>query len=735
MKKVILKIEGMTCSACSNGLEKYLNKQVGVKNAVVNLIMNNASIEYEEDKIDIKKIEEYIKKAGFKSLGIDDLKGEEKKGKKEKNNVILIGIIFVLTMYISMTNMLGLSQISILNMHQNPVLFSVILFLLATIVLFLARDILKNGYKNLIHGTPNMDTLVALGLLSSYIYSVYNTYMVLRGGAMYAHNLYFEAVVMIVFFVKLGKQIEIRNKDKSKETLKGLVTITPQNATLIIDEKEKVVTIDEIKKGDRIICKPGEKISVDGKIISGLTHVDESFITGESKPVLKKENDNVIAGSINYEGSIIYEAEKIGKDSTISEIVKMVYEATNTKVPIAKVADKISGIFVPAIIIIAIVSFLLSFILYKNFAQSINIFVSVLVVACPCSLGLATPLSVIIASTEANKKGIIIKQSEVLENAAKISTAIFDKTGTLTKGALTVSKIYNYTEFDETEILEILASGEKNSSHPIALAIVNFAKEKNIKLKTLEEFKEFPGKGIVIKINGNKYYIGNKKLLEENNINLINEKNLDSVLKEGNSIVFLANESKVLALTCVKDVLKESTRDVILKLKKENIHPVMLTGDNEKTAKVIADAAGIESVVANVSPKRKSEVVKEYKKQGITLMCGDGINDSVALNYADVGVSFFNGTDIAANSSNVILMTDNLERILDLILLSKKTLKNIKQNLFWAFIYNTLMIPIAMGLFSEFGIVLNPMIASFAMTISSLTVVLNSLRLRKIWKK
>lgn len=735
MKKVILKIEGMTCSACSNGLEKYLNKQVGVKNAVVNLIMNNASIEYEEDKIDIKKIEEYIKKAGFKSLGIDDLKVEEKKGKKEKNNVILIGIIFVLTMYISMTNMLGLSQISILNMYQNPFLFSVTLFLFATIVLFLARDILKNGYKNLIHGTPNMDTLVALGLLSSYIYSVYNTYMVLRGGAMYAHNLYFEAVVMIVFFVKLGKQIETRNKDKSKETLKGLVTITPQNATLIIDEKEKVVTIDEIKKGDRIICKPGEKISVDGKIISGLTHVDESFITGESKPVLKKENDNVIAGSINYEGSIIYEAEKIGKDSTISEIVKMVYEATNTKVPIAKVADKISGRFVPAIIIIAIVSFLLSFILYKNFAQSINIFVSVLVVACPCSLGLATPLSVIIASTEANKKGIIIKQSEVLENAAKILTAIFDKTGTLTKGALTVSKIYNYTEFDETEILEILASGEKNSSHPIALAIVNFAKEKNIKLKTLEEFKEFPGKGIVIKINGNKYYIGNKKLLEENNINLINEKDLDSVLKEGNSIVFLANESKVLALTCVKDVLKESTRDVILKLKKENIHPVMLTGDNEKTAKVIADAAGIESVVANVSPKRKSEVVKEYKQKGITLMCGDGINDSVALNYADVGVSFFNGTDIAANSSNVILMTDNLERILDLILLSKKTLKNIKQNLFWAFIYNTLMIPIAMGLFSEFGIVLNPMIASFAMTISSLTVVLNSLRLRKIWKK
>lgn len=735
MKKVILKIEGMTCSACSNGLEKYLNKQVGVKNAVVNLIMNNASVEYEEDKIDIKKIEEYIKKAGFKSLGIDDLKVEEKKGKKEKNNVILIGIIFVLTMYISMTNMLGLSQISILNMHQNPVLFSVTLFLLATIVLVLAGDILKNGYKNLIHGTPNMDTLVALGLLSSYIYSVYNTYMVLRGGAMYAHNLYFEAVVMIVFFVKLGKQIETRNKDKSKEALKGLVTITPQNATLIIDEKEKVVTIDEIKKGDRIICKPGEKISVDGKIVSGLTHVDESFITGESKPVLKKENDNVIAGSINYEGSIIYEAEKIGKDSTISEIVKMVYEATNTKVPIAKVADKISGIFVPAIIIIAIVSFLLSFILYKNFAQSINIFVSVLVVACPCSLGLATPLSVIIASTEANKKGIVIKQSEVLENAAKISTAIFDKTGTLTKGTLTVSKIYNYTKFDENEILEILASGEKNSSHPIALAIVNFAKEKNIKLKTLEEFEEIPGKGIVIKIEGNKYYIGNKKLLEENNINLINEKDLDNVLKEGNSIVFLANESKALALTCVKDVLKESTKDVILKLKKENIHPVMLTGDNEKTAKVIAEAAGIESVVANVSPKRKSEVVKEYKQKGITLMCGDGINDSVALNYADVGVSFFNGTDIAANSSNVILMTDNLERILDLILLSKKTLKNIKQNLFWAFIYNTLMIPIAMGLFSKFGIVLNPMIASFAMTISSLTVVLNSLRLRKIWKK
>lgn len=412
----------------------------------------------------------------------------------------------------------------------------------------------------------------------------------------------------------------------------------------------------------------------------------------------------------------------------------MVYEATNSKVPIAKIADKISGIFVPTIIIIAVISFFLNFFMFKDFAQGINVFVSVLVVACPCSLGLATPLSVVISSFVASKKGIVIKESGVLEEASKTKTVIFDKTGTLTKGALTVSKIYNYTKKDEKELLEIIASIEQKSSHPIAKAILNFAEEKNISKEEVCDFNEIAGSGIFATYKREVYFVGNEKLLQSNNIDITKEakKDLNKLLEEENSVLFLADKEKVLALFGVKDVIKENTKEVIEDLKRSNIHTVMLTGDNKKTANLVAKKIGIEEVFANVSPKQKAEKIKEYKQKGTVIMCGDGINDSASLTYADIGVSFFNGTDIAANSSNVIFMSEDLGKILGLITLSKKTIKNIKENLFWAFIYNIFMIPIAMGAFSKFGIRLNPMIASLAMTISSLTVVLNALRLRKI---
>ena len=731
MKKVLLKIEGMTCSACSSGLEKYLNKQEGIKTASVNLIMNNASIEYDETEINLEQVEKYIEKAGFSSLGIDKLENEEKKKTKEKNKLIGISIISILILYISMAHMVRLPVIPYLDMMHNPVNYAIALLILTTIVLIIGKDILKNGYKNLVHKTPNMDTLVAIGVLASYIYSIYGTIKIIKGQVIYVENLYYESAAIVIFFIKIGKYVENKNKDKTKEALKQLMSITPNHAIIEKEGKEETVTLDEIQKGDIIICKPGEKIAVDGEVIEGTTHINESFITGESVPVKREKGSKVIAGSINYEGTIKYKAEKIGKESTVSEIVRLVVEATNTKAPIAKIADKISGYFVPTIIIIAIISFAIWLAISKNLATAINIFVTILVVACPCSLGLATPLAIVISSGKASKKGILVKTSEALENAHKIKTICFDKTGTLTKGELTISKIYNYSNIEEKEILRKVASIENKSEHPIARAIVKKAQEDKIKLEEIKEFKAIPGFGVEgITQNGDKYLIGNKKLMTENNIKIDNEQDEKDLVNQGNSILFVSLNNELIALIGVKDILKENVIDVIQKLKNRNIDIVMLTGDNEKTAEIIAKEIGINKVISNVTPKEKSEQIKKLKEKGLVMMCGDGINDSVSLVTADIGVSVSNGTDIAMDSSQVVLMNDNLEKIDDLIEISRKTIRNIKQNLFWAFFYNICMIPIACGVLQPFGITMNPMIAAFAMTISSLTVVLNALRLR-----
>lgn len=731
MKKVLLKIEGMTCSACSSGLEKYLNKQDGIIAASVNLIMNNASIEYDDTKLALEQVEKFVDKAGFSSAGIDNLEKEEKKKSNEKYKLIGISVISILILYISMSHMVGLPVIPFLDMMAHPINYAISLLILTIIVLLMGIDILKNGYKNLVHKTPNMDTLVTIGVMASFIYSIYGTVMILKGKTIYVESLYYESAAIVIFFIKIGKYVESKNKDKTKEALQQLMSITPNHAIIIRDGKEETVTLDEIQKGDIVICKPGEKIAVDGEVVEGTTHINESFITGESVPVKREKGSKVIAGSINYEGTIKYKAEKIGKESTVSEIVRLVVEATNTKAPIAKVADTISGYFVPTIIIIAIIAFAIWFMITKNIATAINIFVTILVVACPCSLGLATPLAIVIASGNASKKGILIKTSEALENAHKIKTICFDKTGTLTKGELTISKIYNYSNLKENEIIRIVASIENKSEHPIARAIVNEAKNQKIELEDVEEFKSIPGYGVSANINQNKYLIGNKKLMLENNITISQEQDELNLVSDGNSILFVTEGQKLIALIGVKDVLKAESKDIVQKLKKRNIKVVMLTGDNEKTAKAIANQIGVDEVIANVLPKQKAEEIKKFKEKGLVMMCGDGINDSVSLVTADIGVSVSSGTDIAMDSSNVVLMNDNLEKIEDLISISEKTIKNIKQNLFWAFFYNICMIPIACGILEPLGVVMNPMIAAFAMTISSLTVVLNALRLKK----
>lgn len=731
MKKVLLKIEGMTCSACSSGLEKYLNKQEGIKTATVNLIMNNASVEYDDQKLTLEQVEKFVEKAGFTSLGIDNLKKEEKKKSNEKYKLIVISIMSILILYISMSHMVGLPVIPFLNMMTHPINYAISLLILTTIVLFFGRDIIKNGYKNLIHKTPNMDTLVMIGVLASYIYSIYGTIRILQGNAMYVEKLYYESAAIVIFFIKIGKFVENKNKDKTKEALQELMTITPNNATIIRNGKEEIVTLDEIQKGDTVICKPGEKIAVDGEITEGMTHINESFITGESKPTKKEVGSKVIAGSINYEGTIKYKAEKIGKESTVSEIVRLVANATATKAPIAKIADKISGYFVPVVLVISIVAFLLWLIISKDITLAINIFVSILVVACPCSLGLATPLAIVIASGNASRKGILVKTSEALENFHKARTICFDKTGTLTKGTLSISKIYNYSNLNEKELLKKIASIENKSEHPIARAITNKAIEEKIELEDLKKFKAIAGFGIeAIMQNGDKYLIGNRKLMIENNITIENEQDEKNLVNDGNSILFVSLNSKLIALIGVKDILKDNVENVIKELKNKNINVVMITGDNEKTAEIVAKQIGIDKVISNVTPKEKAEKIKELKKDGIVIMCGDGINDSISLVTADIGVSISSGTDIAMDSASVILMNDNIEKINELIDISKRTIRNIKQNLFWAFFYNICMIPIACGILEPIGIEMNPMIAAFAMTISSLTVVLNALRLK-----
>ena len=732
MKKVILKIEGMTCSACSSSLEKYLLKQNGIDDALVNLVMSSASISY-EDNITLDDLNRFVSEAGFKSLGIYNEQDNDSPNKK--TYFIVNGLLALLVLYISMSHMVHLPVISFLHMMNHPINYSVCLFIFSLYFIYFGRDIIYNGVKNIKYKSPNMDTLVTLGVISSFIFSTFNMFMILKGNNEYVESLYFESVCIILYLIKFGRYIDDISKEKTKDAIKGLVTITPKTALLFVNNKEKEVSIDEVKKEDILIAKPGNRFAVDGIIVKGSTHVDESFISGESIPVKKSIDGKVVAGAINLDGEVLYKAENIGKNSTISEIVRLVVEATNTKAPIARIADKVSGVFVPIVITLAVITFIIHLILGFTFSESIVYFVTVLVCACPCALGLATPLAIVISEGLCAKNGILVKKSEILENANKIDVIVFDKTGTLTYGDLRISKIINNSGYSNNSLLEIVSSLESKSTHPIASAFKSYASDNGLKSLNVSDFKNLAGIGLSGVINEKEYLIGNNKIFDKYKLDNNMFKEEKELSLDGNSIVYVLENGKVIALIGVKDIIRDNASRVIKKLKQINKRMIMLTGDNEITANIIAKSIGIKEVVANVSPKDKSNKVKELKNKGLkVMMVGDGINDAPSLSLADIGVSLNSAIDIAADSADVILMRNDLNSIYNLFDISRKTLANIKGNLFWAFFYNACMIPIACGLLEFVNVLMNPMIAGLAMTLSSFTVILNALKLKR-WKE
>ena len=730
MKKVILKIEGMSCSACQNRVEKYLNKQDGVT-ASVNLVMAQALIEYDEEKVTLNDLDRFVEESGYKSLGVYNEKEEDKKD-YGKTYLIIFGILAIFLMYVSMGHMIGIPVIPFLHMINHPINYGVALLILTIPFLIFGFDIIKSGINKLFHKSPNMDSLVTIGVLASLIYSIVNLILIIKGNKMLVENLYFESSAMIIYFIKLGRYIDKKSKEKTKEAIKELVQITPKSALLKTKNGEKEITIDEVKKGDILICKPGMKIAVDGIIVSGETHLDEAFITGESRSLKKSKNDKVIAGSINIDGYIEYKAEKIGPDSTISEIVRLVKEATNTKAPIQRLADKVSSYFVPGIMIIALLTLIIYLIIGKSFNDSIIPFVTVLVVACPCALGLATPLAIVVSEGSSAKEGILIKTSETLENANKIDTIIFDKTGTLTYGNLKISKLYNYSKYKDNELLKLVSSLENNSTHPIATA---FKEYYDSKIK-VDKFNNIDGIGLYGIINKKEIYVGNNKLFKKLNIENKYSNDEKELINNGNSIIYVIEDKKVIGLIGVKDIIRDNAKTTIKELIKLNKVVIMLSGDNEVTANIIAKELGINNVISNVLPKEKEKVIKKLIEDNHkVMMIGDGINDAPSLTSSNIGVSINSGTDIAGDSADVILIQDDLSKIIDLLKISKKTVRIIKQNLFWAFIYNILMIPVAIGLLKGLSITISPMRASISMTISSLCVVFNSLRLRRKYEK
>lgn len=725
MKKIVLRIGGMTCSACSSGLEKYLSRQEGVSSASVNLVLSLATIEYEN--LSKKDLERFVKEAGFQSLG--EFKGvEDLESKKEdKTKYIVLGILILIMMYLGMGEMLGLPTIPFLNMDY-PVLLSSVLLLITIVYLIFGFDILKSGFTNLIHRMPNMDTLVLFSVFFSLAYSLFGYVQIILGNLSYMHHLYFESAAMVLYFVKLGRYIESFSKDQTKTAIRKLVQITPSKAIVKDGEKLTEVTIDEVSTGDTLVCRAGDKVAVDGTVTSGKTYVDESFITGESAPVLKTSGSKVIAGSICYDGYIEYSAEKIGKESTISEIVTMVVDATNTKSKVQKMADRISGYFVPIILAIAIVTFILSYLLGCSFSVSFTHFVTVLVVACPCALGLAVPLVVVVSNGLCAEKGLFLRNGEVLERAKTIDTIVLDKTGTLTQGKLRVYEFQNDSNLTDAEFLNVVANLESFSSHPIHTAF-DVTKKLDV-----SHFEELSGMGILAKINDDEYYLGNHKILTRLKLKNRYQTKEDNYSKAGCSIIYVVQNKKLIGIIGVKDTVREESKEAIREFMRRGIDVVMLTGDHEGVANQIAKEVGIRHVISDVLPKEKASYIEKLKQDGKhVIMVGDGINDAPALVASSIGISINQGTDVAMDSADVILMNNNLSNIIDFIDISKRSYHIIWQNLFWAFFYNALMIPIAAGLLSPLGITMNPMVASIAMTISSLTVVMNSLRLRR-WK-
>ena len=731
------KIEGMTCSACASRVEKVINKMPGVENAVVNFATEKLSVSYDADAVSFGDIKSKVEKAGYKLIREDEQKVEEKKKKLDEKGRLLwrliLSLIFAVPLLtITMGHMVGMPLPKIIDPMMNPLNFAIIQLVLTIPVMIIGYKFYYIGYKNLFKLSPNMDSLIAIGTSAAFIYSLYGTYKIYTGDGSYAMSLYYEAAVTILVLITLGKYLEAISKGKTSQAIKKLMGLAPKTATIVRDGKELVIPIDEVIVGDIVIVKPGEKLPVDGEVIEGATAVDEAMLTGESIPVEKTVGSKVIGASINKTGFIKYKATKVGKDTALSQIIKLVEDAQGSKAPIAKMADIIASYFVPIVIGLAILASIGWLIAGESGVFALTIFISVLVIACPCALGLATPTAIMVGTGKGAEYGVLIKGGEALEVTHQIDTIVFDKTGTITEGKPVVTDIIT-TTISEDELLSIAASSEKGSEHPLGEAIVKGAEERNIKFKEISNFKAIPGHGIQVEIEGKVILLGNKKLMTENSIEIgdLGVKS-DKLANEGKTPMYIAINNKLEGIIAVADTVKPSSKEAIENLHKMGIKVAMITGDNKKTADAIAKQVGIDIVLAEVLPEDKANEVKKLQEKGSKVaMVGDGINDAPALAQADIGIAIGTGTDVAIESANIVLMKGDLKDVATAIKLSKATIRNIKQNLFWAFGYNVLGIPVAMGVLHIFGgPLLNPMIGAAAMSLSSVSVLTNALRLR-----
>jgi len=767
-------VTGMTCSACSSHVEKSVSKLTGVENVSVNLLTNSMQVEFDENKLDTAGIIKAVEDAGYgaavkdghaksgtKTSGQSDsqensgLSAVEQNVKNMKKRLIVSLIFWIPLMYVSMGHMiyqwLNIPMppftMNFLHGNENAITYAFTQFLLLLPILIANQKYFKNGFKTLWHRSPNMDSLIAIGAGAAILYGIFAIYRI--GYAMghgdmavvhqYAHDLYFESAGTILTLITIGKYLETKSKGKTSEAITKLLNLAPKTVTAVRDGVEQVVDAADVEKGEIFLVKPGESVAVDGIVLEGKSSFDESAITGESIPVPKQEGDTIVSASINKSGLIRAKATKVGEDTTIAQIIRLVEEASSSKAPIAKMADKIAGVFVPAVITIALITGVIWLISGATFEFAMSTAIAVLVISCPCALGLATPVAIMVGTGKGAENGILIKSGDALETAHQIDTVVLDKTGTITQGKPVVTDIICAAgkNADKTQLLQIAGSLEKGSEHPLAEAIVNYCVTNNISLEKVTDFNALFGKGIEGTVSGTHYYAGNEKMMEEKGISLSTEQKnqIQALAKQGRTPLLFADEKQFLGIVAVADVVKPTSKEAVQKFRNYGIHVIMLTGDNEVTAQAIKEQVGIDEVIAGVLPTQKEEKISALKQAGHKVaMIGDGVNDAPALASADVGIAIGAGTDVAIESADIVLMKNDLLDAVGAVKLSKAVIRNIKENLFWAFFYNSIGIPLAAGvLYPLFQIKLNPMFGAAAMSLSSVCVVSNALRLR--WVK
>jgi Cu+-exporting ATPase len=740
-KEEVFVVDGMTCAACAVTVENAVNKIDNVDSAVVNLTTEKMTVRYNSDLVSEEEIEKAVVDAGYGASVFDPAtaKSQSERQSEATQNMwhkfLLSALFAVPLLYLSMGSMMGLWVPDVVSMDSHPLVFASVQLVLTLPVMYFGRRFYVNGFRSLIKGHPNMDSLVALATSAAFIYSLYGVYHVILGHAHHAHMLYFESVAVILTLITLGKYFETLSKGRTSDAIQKLVKLSAKTATVIRDGVEESVPIENVVIGDILLVKPGEKIPVDGRVVSGHSAIDESMLTGESIPVEKVTDDKVFGASINGQGSLTIQAEKVGDETLLAQIIKLVEDAQQTKAPIAKIADRVAGVFVPAVITIALITFAFwYFVMGESFVFALQVAIAVLVIACPCALGLATPTAIMVGTGRGAENGILYKRGDVLENAHHIDTMVFDKTGTITQGKPQVVDVITY-HGDEKSLLSKVASIEKYSEHPLSQAIVEKAVAEKLDFSEVENFTSLTGRGLQGEVAGQTFYIGNRRLMEELQVDLgASEAAVLAATQKGQTPIYISANQQLLGVITVADLLKVDSKETVAKLQNKGIDVVLLTGDNSKTAQAIAKQAGIKTVISEVLPDQKSQAIKDLQSQGkLVAMVGDGINDAPALAVADIGIAVGSGTDIAIESADIILMKPEISDILQALSISRLTIKVVKENLFWAFIYNILAIPVAMGVLYLFGgPLLNPMIAGLAMGFSSVSVVLNALRLKYI---